>query len=216
MMGLFEKGFEKPSPIQELSIPIQLAGKDILARAKNGTGKTASFLVPVLDRIDAAQVRCGVCVWVSCGCLCASHNAVQHHIQALVLVPTRELALQTSQVTKELGKHLGVQVMVSTGGTSLRDDILRLYNVVHVLVGTPGRILDLAEKGVAQLAHCRFVIMDEADKLLSDDFVPIVEKLIALCSPARQISLFSATFPVTVKASGYECVCVTVRATVRG
>jgi len=108
--------------------------------------------------------------------------------------------LQTSQVTKELGKHLAnLQVMVSTGGTSLRDDILRLYNVVHVLVGTPGRILDLAEKGVAQLDKCRIVIMDEADKLLSDDFVPVVEKLLRQCHPTRQISLFSATFPVTVR-----------------
>jgi len=179
MMGLHEKGFEKPSPIQELSIPIQLAGHDILARAKNGTGKTGSFLVPMLDKIDPAQAT----------------------IQALVLVPTRELALQTSQVTKELGKHLGgLQVMVSTGGTALRDDILRLYNVVHVLVGTPGRILDLAEKGVAILKDCRIIIMDEADKLLSDDFVPVCEKLIALCHPDRQISLFSATFPVTVRA----------------
>jgi ATP-dependent RNA helicase DDX6/DHH1 len=104
-------------------------------------------------------------------------------------------------VTKELGKHLGgLQVMVSTGGTALRDDILRLYNVVHVLVGTPGRILDLAEKGVAILKDCRIIIMDEADKLLSDDFVPVCEKLIALCHPDRQISLFSATFPVTVRS----------------
>lgn len=156
MMGLYEKGFERPSPIQEISIPIQLGGHDILARAKNGTGKTASFLVPMLDQIDATNCK----------------------IQALVLVPTRELALQTSQVTKELGKHLpNLQVMVSTGGTSLRDDILRLYNVVHVLVGTPGRILDLAEKGVALLGQCKIVIMDEADKLLSDDFVPVVGKL---------------------------------------
>lgn len=177
MMGLFEKGFEKPSPIQELSVPLQLAGKDVLARAKNGTGKTASFLVPMLDRIDPGQP----------------------HIQALVLVPTRELALQTSQVCKELGKHLGVQVMVSTGGTSLRDDILRLYSVVHVLVGTPGRILDLGEKNVARLDQCKIVIMDEADKLLSEDFVPVVEKLLNLVHPARQISLFSATFPVTVR-----------------
>jgi ATP-dependent RNA helicase DDX6/DHH1 len=111
------------------------------------------------------------------------------------------VSFKTSQVTKELGKHLGgLQVMVSTGGTALRDDILRLYNVVHVLVGTPGRILDLAEKGVAILKDCRIIIMDEADKLLSDDFVPVCEKLIALCHPDRQISLFSATFPVTVRS----------------
>jgi len=179
MMGLYEKGFEKPSPVQEITIPIQLGGHDVLARAKNGTGKTASFLVPMLDKIDTTKPI----------------------IQALVLVPTRELALQTSQVTKELGKHLpGLQVMVSTGGTSLRDDILRLYNIVHVLVGTPGRILDLAEKGVAVLKECRLIIMDEADKLLSEDFIPTVEKLMKQCHPhERQISLFSATFPVTVR-----------------
>jgi ATP-dependent RNA helicase DDX6/DHH1 len=105
-MGIFEKGFEKPSPIQEESIPVALAGKDILARAKNGTGKTGAFLIPLLERI----------------------NVDRDYIQALVLVPSRELALQTSQICKELGKHLNVQVMVTTGGTSLKDDIMRLDN----------------------------------------------------------------------------------------
>ena len=79
----------------------------------------------------------------------------------MILVPTRELALQTSQVCKELGKHLGVEVMVTTGGTSLRDDIMRLYNTVHVVVATPGRILDLAQKGVAKLNNCKMLVMDE-------------------------------------------------------
>lgn len=79
----------------------------------------------------------------------------------MILVPTRELALQTSQVCKELGKHLGVEVMVTTGGTSLRDDILRLHNVVHVIVATPGRILDLSDKGVAKMNKCKMLAMDE-------------------------------------------------------
>jgi ATP-dependent RNA helicase DDX6/DHH1 len=79
----------------------------------------------------------------------------------LVLVPTRELALQTSQVCKELGKHLGVEVMVTTGGTNLRDDIMRLSNVVHVIVATPGRLLDLADKGIAKLGACKVLVMDE-------------------------------------------------------
>lgn len=79
----------------------------------------------------------------------------------MILVPTRELALQTSQVCKELGKHLGVEVMVTTGGTSLRDDILRLHNVVHIIVATPGRILDLSDKGVAKLDRCKMLAMDE-------------------------------------------------------
>jgi len=179
LMGIYEKGFERPSPIQEEAIPIALAGKDILARAKNGTGKTASFLIPVLERVDPEQ-RC---------------------IQALVLVPTRELALQTSQVCKELGKYIkGLEVMVTTGGTSLKDDIVRLDQNISIVVATPGRILDLAEKGVAKLAKCDYIVMDEADKLLSPEFQELIEKLLTFCSSKRQVMLFSATFPITVKA----------------
>lgn len=178
LMGIFEKGFEAPSPIQEEAIPIALAGRDILARAKNGTGKTAAFCIPVLEKIDPTK----------------------NEIQALILVPTRELALQTAQVAKELGKYLGVDVVVTTGGTSLKDDIMRFHASVHVVVATPGRILDLAQKGVAKLNTCKVLVMDEADKLLSDDFQKIIEDLISFFPEERQIMLFSATFPVTVKA----------------
>ena len=143
-MGIFEKGFERPSPIQEESIPIALTGRDILARAKNGTGKTAAFTIPVLEKVDVSKKI----------------------IQAILLVPTRELALQTSQVAKELGKHLDVQVMVTTGGTSLKDDIMRLHQPVHIVVATPGRLVDLASKNVAKLNNATMLVMDEADKLL--------------------------------------------------
>lgn len=118
LMGIYEKGFEQPSPIQEESIPIALTGRDVLARAKNGTGKTAAFIIPVLEKM----------------------NTSLKHIQALILVPTRELALQTAQVCKQLGKYLGVETMVSTGGTSLKDDIVRLHQAVHIIVATPGTI----------------------------------------------------------------------------
>nr|GEW07620.1 DEAD-box ATP-dependent RNA helicase 8 [Tanacetum cinerariifolium] len=177
LMGIYEKGFEKPSPIQEESIPIALTGSDILARAKNGTGKTAAFCIPALEKIDPDK----------------------NVIQVVILVPTRELALQTSQVCKELGKHLKIQVMVTTGGTSLKDDIMRLYQPVHLLVGTPGRILDLAKKGICKLDDCAMLAMDEADKLLSPEFQPSVEELIHFMPTNRQILMFSATFPVTVK-----------------
>ncbi|RID75516.1 hypothetical protein BRARA_B02556, partial [Brassica rapa] len=121
-------------------------------------------------------------------------------IQAVIIVPTRELALQTSQVRKDLGKHLKIQVMVTTGGTSLKDDIMRLYQPVHLLVGTPGRILDLTKKGVCVLKDCSVFVMDEADKLLSQEFQPSVEHLISFLPQNRQILiLFSATFPITVK-----------------
>ena len=171
-MGIFEKGFERPSPIQEESIPIALTGRDILARAKNGTGKTAAFTIPVLEKVDVNK----------------------NVIQAILLVPTRELALQTSQVCKELGKHLHAQVMVTTGGTSLKDDIMRLHQPVHIVVATPGRLVDLASKGVAKLGQATMLVMDEADKLLSPEFQPVISQLIGFLPKNRQILLYSATF----------------------
>ncbi|KAF3894528.1 ATP-dependent RNA helicase [Trichophyton interdigitale] len=177
MMGIFEAGFEKPSPIQEETIPVALTGRDILARAKNGTGKTAAFVIPTLERTNPKIAK----------------------TQALILVPTRELALQTSQVCKTLGKHLGINVMVTTGGTGLQDDIIRLNDTVHIIVGTPGRILDLASKGVADLSECTTFVMDEADKLLSPEFTPVIEQLLTFHPKDRQVMLFSATFPIIVK-----------------
>jgi len=178
LMGIFEKGFEKPSPIQEEAIPIALAGRNLLARAKNGTGKTAAFVIPCLEKLDITK----------------------SYPQQLILLPTRELALQTSSIIKEIGKHMNVQVMVTTGGTTLKDDIMRLYNTVHIIVATPGRIMDLGEKKVADLSKVNTVVMDEADKLLSPEFEPLCEAIINMCHPDRQIMLFSATFPVTVKS----------------
>ncbi|KAI6245683.1 ATP-dependent RNA helicase dhh1 [Erysiphe necator] len=178
LMGIFEAGFEKPSPIQEEAIPVALTGRDILARAKNGTGKTAAFVIPALQNINPKSSK----------------------IQALILVPTRELAMQTSQVCKTLGNNLGINVMVTTGGTLLRDDIVRLSDPVHVVVGTPGRILDLARKGVADLSECPTFIMDEADKLLSPEFTPVIKQLLQFHPKNRQVLLFSATFPITVKS----------------
>jgi len=178
MMGLVEKGFEKPSPVQEECIPVILDGKSVIARAKNGTGKTGAFVIPILEKIDTSR----------------------NTIQALILVPTRELALQISSIVKDLGKYLKVESMVSTGGSSVREDIIRLHNPVHVLVGTPGRILDLAYKKVMSLSECNIVCLDEADKLLSVDFQPVIEKLLRVLPKSRQILLFSATFPQIVKS----------------
>jgi len=178
LMGIFEKGFERPSPIQEEAIPIILQDRNVLARAKNGTGKTAAYIIPCLEKTDV-------------------ENKV---IQVLILIPTRELALQTSAIVKEMGKHMGIQCMVTTGGTSLKDDIMRLYNTVHIIVATPGRILDLASKKVADLSNVKTIIMDEADKLLSPEFQPVLEQIIGFCDKDHQICLFSATFPVTVKS----------------
>ncbi|CAN8066634.1 unnamed protein product [Agarophyton chilense] len=179
LMGIYEMGFEQPSPIQEAAIPVSLAGRDILARAKNGTGKTGAYLIPILERVDLNQTVAS----------------------ALILVPTRELALQTAQVCKKLARHIdALQVMVSTGGTSLKDDIMRFYQPVHVLVATPGRVLDMARKNVCKLNRCSMLVMDEADKLLAPEFSHVIHQIIANFMPSdRQISLFSATFPVAVK-----------------
>ena len=180
LMGIFQLGWEAPSPIQEEVFPVALLGKSILARAKNGTGKTGAFSIPVCQRVDTT---------LNC-------------IQAVVLEPTRELALQTSFIVKELGKHLGLQVMVSTGGTDLKIDLLKLESPVHVIVATPGRILDLGRRGAAincDLRRVSIVVLDEADKLLSEDFLPLCESLLKLVQPNCQKLLLSATFPVTVK-----------------
>lgn len=176
LMGIFEKGWESPSPIQEASIPIALTGRDILARAKNGTGKTGAYVIPILERIDATKDK----------------------IQAIIITPTRELALQTSQICIEVSKHMGCKVMATTGGTNLKEDIMRLHQVVHVIVATPGRILDLMKKGLANMENCGMLVMDEADKLLSQDFKNMIDNVISYLPVDRQILLYSATFPCTV------------------
>jgi len=178
LMGIFEKGWENPSPIQEASIPIALTGRDILARAKNGTGKTGAYVIPILERIDTSKDK----------------------IQALIIVPTRELALQTSQICIEVSKHMGCKVMATTGGTNLKEDIMRLQQQVHVVIATPGRILDLMKKGLAVMDKCGMLVMDEADKLLSQDFKNMLDSVISYLPPDRQILLYSATFPCTVDA----------------
>ncbi|KQK00511.1 hypothetical protein BRADI_3g49980v3 [Brachypodium distachyon] len=175
---------QQPSPIQEESIPIALTDSDILARAKNGTGKTAAFCIPALEKIDQDKNAIQGLFY--------THNAPGRYslkAKCCYSCSHEELALQTSQVCKELGKHLKIQVMVTTGGTSLKDDIVRLYQPVHVLVGTPGRILDLTKKGVCILK----------DSSLSPEFQPSIEQLIRYLPASRQILMFSATFPVTVK-----------------
>ncbi|XP_052803879.1 ATP-dependent RNA helicase me31b-like isoform X2 [Mya arenaria] len=177
LMGIFEKGWESPSPIQEASIPIALTGRDILARAKNGTGKTGAYAIPILERVDNTR----------------------DEVQAMCVVPTRELALQTSQILIELSKHIGAKVMVTTGGTNLKDDIMRLYEPVHVVVATPGRILDLMNKNLVKISKCGILVLDEADKLLSQDFKGMLDNIISHLPNDRQILLYSATFPLSVE-----------------
>ena len=176
LMGIAAKHFDQPSPIQEEVIPHIQSGDSVIARAKNGTGKTAAFLIPILNSIDTKL----------------------HKIQALILVPTRELALQTSAVIRDLTKFMKLNCIVSTGGTNLRDDIMRLKKSVHVVVATPGRILDLAHKNIAKLDKCTYFVLDEADKLLSEEFQKVINKIMSFMASKKQILLFSATYPHSV------------------
>nr|CDS27431.1 ATP dependent RNA helicase me31b [Hymenolepis microstoma] len=176
LKGIYEKGFEYPSPVQRSSLPASLEGRDIIARAKNGTGKTAAYCIPILNSIDTSSTE----------------------IQACILVPTRELALQTSQTCIELAKHMQVKTMLLIGGTQLKDDLIRLAQTVHLLVGTPGRLIDLMNRGHICLNHCKFIALDEADKLLSDELRSSVEQILVNCAPKRQLLVYSATYPVVV------------------
>jgi len=181
LAGIFEMGFEKPSPVQEECIPLIMMGKSVLARAKNGTGKTGAFAIPCLQ-----------------GCKADNKNT-----QLLILLPTRELALQTANVLKTLSKYLNLEIVTSTGGTNLKDDIIRLQADVHIVVGTPGRLHDLnkqyyQKERVLRLDKCKMVVLDEADKLLSVDFLPSVENIIEATPSDRQLMLFSATFPSAI------------------
>jgi len=182
LAGIFEMGFEKPSPVQEECIPMIRMGKSVLARAKNGTGKTGAFAIPCLE-----------------GCKSEIKNT-----QLLILLPTRELALQTANVLKTLSKYLNLEIVTSTGGTNLKDDIIRLQAEVQIVVGTPGRLHDLnkqyyQKERVLKLDECKMVVLDEADKLLSVDFLPAVENLIEATPSDRQLMLFSATFPSAIQ-----------------
>ena len=186
LKGIFEKGYDNPSPVQEEVIPVALKSNDIIARAKNGTGKTGSFVIPILQLINTNP----------------KDKEILNSIQSLVLVPTRELALQISSSFKEIGKYLNVQCMVSIGGTNIKEDILRLksgVSPVHIVVGTPKRIKDLAYQRVLNLERCGILVLDEADKLLGDDFYGEIKSIISYLPKKRQIMLFSATFPLDVK-----------------
>jgi len=192
LLGIYQKGFERCSPVQEATIPFALAKSNLLARAKNGTGKTAAYAIPILNRIVIQDTN----------------------IQAVVLTPARELAMQTSNVFRDLGKFMEettkddagntvthrVNCMVTTGGTSLRDDIIRLGQAIHIIVATLGRLDDLASKNIANLSHCEVMVLDEADKLLSNEWAPAVEKIMSYAPDNRQVMLFSATFPRSVEA----------------
>jgi len=150
-----------------------LKGNNVIGKAKTGTGKTGAYAIPTISMIDKDDPN----------------------VQVLIIVPTRELAIQTASTMKKFSKYLDLEIMGALGGTSIRKDILRLENQIHIIVATPGRILDLAEKEVVDLSTVQTVILDEVDKLLSTHFMPVTRKIFNFLSKDIQVLLFSATFP---------------------
>ena len=178
LRALSEVGYETPSPIQAATIPPLLAGSDVLGQAQTGTGKTAAFALPILARIDAAQTR----------------------PQALVLAPTRELAIQVAEAFQKYAHHLpGFHVLPIYGGQSYGPQLSALKRGVHVVVGTPGRVIDHLERGSLDLSQLRCLVLDEADEMLRMGFIDDVEAVLKKTPESRQVALFSATMPAQIR-----------------
>jgi ATP-dependent RNA helicase DeaD len=178
MQVIDEVGYEAPTPIQVRTIPLLLAGRDVIGQAQTGTGKTAAFALPILEKIDI------------------NRNAVQ----ALVLTPTRELGIQVAEAFHTYSKHLGrVRVLPVYGGQSIQNQISRLKSGVHVAVGTPGRIIDHLRRGTLDFKSLKIVVLDEADEMLRMGFIEDVEWILEQAPSELQKALFSATIPEEVR-----------------
>jgi ATP-dependent RNA helicase DeaD len=171
--SLRELGFEEMFPIQVAAIGPLLEGRDVIGQAKTGTGKTAAFGVPIMQSIDT------------------SVDAVQ----ALVLVPTRELAIQVASDLNRFGKYLSVRTLAVYGGQPIYSQMQALQSAVHVVVGTPGRIIDHLRRGTLLIDQAKFVVLDEADRMLDMGFIDDIEFILRRTSTERQTSMFSATMP---------------------
>ncbi|MCW2529441.1 MAG: box helicase [Pseudonocardiales bacterium] len=174
-------GIVRTFAIQEMTLPIALSGKDLIGQARTGTGKTLGFGVPLLNRLTLP-------------------GAAGAAPQALVVAPTRELAVQVSGDLATAGKHLGARVLTIYGGRAYEPQIEALRKGIDVVVGTPGRLLDLAQQGHLVLGMARILVLDEADEMLDLGFLPDIEKLMAMTPPQRQTMLFSATMPGPIVA----------------
>ncbi|WP_336250232.1 DEAD/DEAH box helicase [Stomatohabitans albus] len=177
--ALAEQGITSAFPIQELTLPLALQGADIIGQARTGTGKTFGFGLPLLQRID-----------------------VSGDLQALVIVPTRELCMQVAEDLTMAGRRKQVKVSAVYGGVSMDDQVTAIKRGAHLIVGTPGRLLDLCRRNHLDLSTCRGLVLDEADEMLDLGFLPDVEELISQVGEDRQTMLFSATMPAAIIALG--------------
>ncbi len=165
-------GFTELTEVQERAIPVVLSGKDAIVRAKTGTGKTAAFIVPIMQNTPQS-------------------NAVN----AIIIVPTRELALQVAQFSEQLGRYTHIRTTTVYGGASINVQISNLRRGVSIVVGTPGRIIDLIDRGILRLDNVRFVVLDEADRMLDMGFIEDIDYILTKTPMKKQMLLFSATMP---------------------
>ena len=172
-----EEGYTQPTPIQAQAIPLVLAGRDVLAAAQTGTGKTAGFTLPMLQRLE----RHG-------------HHGGRHAVRALVLTPTRELAAQVEESVRTYGKHMNLRTTLVFGGVGMQPQVDALRHGVDVLVATPGRLLDHLGEKTVNLSHVEILVLDEADRMLDMGFIRDIRKVLAALPAERQNLLFSATF----------------------
>ena len=175
---LDELGYELPTPIQAATIPLLLAGKDVIGQAQTGTGKTAAFALPLLNKLDLSKTK----------------------PQVLVLAPTRELAIQVAEAFQSYAQHVpGFQVLPIYGGQSYGPQLSALRRGVHVVVGTPGRVIDHLDKGTLDLSQLNTLVLDEADEMLRMGFIDDVEAVLKKTPATRQVALFSATMPAPIR-----------------
>jgi len=178
LQALVDVGYESPSPIQAATIPVLLSGVDMLGQAQTGTGKTAAFALPALSKIDLSQ----------------------QEPQVLVLVPTRELALQVAEAFQRYAAHMkGFHVLPIYGGQAYQPQLSALRRGVHVVVGTPGRVIDHIERGTLKLSSLTLLVLDEADEMLAMGFVDAVESILEKTPAKRQVALFSATLAAPIR-----------------
>jgi len=185
LRAIAEEGYVEPTPIQAKAIPLVLLGKDLMGAAQTGTGKTASFTLPLLHRMKAHANT--------------SASPARHPIRALILTPTRELAVQVWESVRTYSRHLPLRSTVVYGGVDIDPQIRDLRAGVEILVATPGRLLDHVQQKTLQLGQVEFLVLDEADRMLDMGFIPDIKRILALLPARRQSLLFSATFSEDIR-----------------
>jgi ATP-dependent RNA helicase RhlE len=185
LQAVRELGYQQPTPVQQQAIPIVLAGRDLMAGAQTGTGKTAAFALPTLQRLLPMAS--------------ASASPARHPVRALVLTPTRELAIQVYESFRDYGKHVPLRSTIVYGGVDMNAQITELRRGVEILIATPGRLLDHVQNKTVMLGQVSVLILDEADRMLDMGFMPDIKRIIALLPHERQNLMFSATFPDEIR-----------------